>query len=226
MARKLVLTWDIQRQEAYGSGNVQYQDYRLRPPEGQGFGTILTTVRGPVQPDPYYRISKGMYLRGDELYKLQNKDKKQWRASSEEEVIHQFLLWFENKFLSPMQLMTALTNRPNRGNTTMKYVMTNPRTKTRPKTRTLRMKTHFSVLVQLDGFDREHEDMIIDALTKRDQALFDGADYDFETQIRQLFFYPKTEVTADRLVKTLRTLLKKLMIKGKVLKKKYRAANF
>jgi hypothetical protein len=149
------------------------------------------------------------------------------RFENSDDALYAVEQWFFDNCASPMDLLgRGLTGmdeaKTNPRNTNMKYANANPR----PKTRTLRRKTYFTILIQLDGHDFEREDMILDVLTGRDRALFDGTDYDFQTEVRQLFFYPKTEVTADRLAKTLRALLKKLKIKGKVVKKKYRATNF
>lgn len=89
----------------------------------------------------------------------------------------------------------------------MKYVRFNP---------SPRRSSYHSITVQMKGYDRPREDKILAALSPRDRKYMEGSDYEFDTKQRQLFFQVSRQPTADRLVKTLRGVLKKLKIKGTV----------
>lgn len=74
----------------------------------------------------------------------------------------------------------------------------------------------FNVVVNVRGFSRERDDMILKSLERRDRRLFNGSGFSFFNGTRDLGFETYKKDIAERLQKNLRAALKKNKIRGSV----------
>ena len=77
------------------------------------------------------------------------------------------------------------------------------------------MKT-FNVVVNVRGFSRERDNLILSELERRDRRLFSGGGFSFFDGTRDLSFTTFKKDVAQRLQKNLRTVLKKIKTRGSV----------
>ena len=78
------------------------------------------------------------------------------------------------------------------------------------------MKKIYNVVVNIRGFNRERDNVILRSLERRDRRLFSGSGFSFVDGSRDLNFDTYNKEIAKRLQTNLRNVLKQNKIRGRV----------